>query len=243
MQAVILAGGQGVRLRPFTVSIPKPLLPIDDIPILEVVLRQLKHFGFTDVVLSLNYLADLLISFFQTGEKLGLNITYSVEDRYLGTAGPLSIIDELEDTFLVMNGDVLTNIDYKDFVRFHKDNRNDASIAVYKKEVKIDLGVIDSEDGNFRDYIEKPTYYYDVSMGIYVFNKSVIELIPRNGKMDLPDLIMSLKREGKKIGCYRGDYDWLDIGRFDDYDRATSVFKKRRGEYLPYEENSNTWIK
>lgn len=96
MQAVILAGGKGVRLKPFTISIPKPLLPIDDVPILEVVLRQLKHFGFTDVVLTLNYMADLMQSFFQTGEKLGLNISYSIEDRVLGTAGPLSIIDDLD---------------------------------------------------------------------------------------------------------------------------------------------------
>lgn len=233
MQAVILAGGQGVRLRPYTISIPKPLLPIGDIPILEVVLRQLKHFGFNDVVLSLNYLADLMMAFFQSGEKLGLNISYSIEDRVLGTAGPISIIDELEDTFLVTNGDLLTNINYNDFWRFHKDNGNDVSISIYRKEVKIDLGVIRSEDGILLDYIEKPTYYFDVSMGIYVLDRSVLDFLPRNERKDLPDLIMDLKKAGMKIGCYYGDYDWLDIGRLDDFDKAMIVFKEKRGEYLP----------
>lgn len=243
MQAVILAGGKGVRLRPYTVCLPKPLLPIDDIPILEVVLRQLKYFGVTDVVLSLNYLADLLMAYFGDGKKLGLNISYSIEDKVLGTVGPLSIIDGLQDNFLVMNGDLLTTLNFKDMFRYHVNNGNDASIAVYSKEVKIDLGVISSENGVFLNYIEKPTYYFDVSMGIYVFNKRVLDFIPTNNKMDLPDLIMMLKYFGKKISCYYGDHDWIDIGRFDDFEKATAVFRERRSEYLPDEESAIFGVK
>lgn len=237
MQAVILAGGKGIRLRPYTVCLPKPLLPIEDTPILEIVLRQLKHYGFKEVVLSLNYLADLMKAFFRDGERLGLEINYSIEDTILGTAGPLSIVDKLEDTFLVMNGDLLTSINYEDLVRFHNKNKNDVTISTFRKEVKIDLGVIQSESEIFYNYIEKPTYAFDVSMGIYVFNRSVVNYIPKNQKMDIPDLIMVLKNAGKRIGCYRGDYDWLDIGRFDDYEKATTAFREKRGEYLPYEKD------
>lgn len=235
MQAIILAGGKGVRLRPYTVAIPKPLMPIDDIPILEVVLRQLKHYGFSNITLSLNHLADLMMAFFQKGEKLGVDIKYSIEDKVLGTAGPLSLIDNLEEDFIVMNGDLLTTIDYNDLFNYHKENKNDVTISTFKKEVHIDLGVIQSCDGNFVNYIEKPTYYFEVSMGIYVFNKSVLEYIPSNQKMDIPDLILKLKENNKKIGCYSKDYYWLDIGRFDDYEKAQVEFKERRSVFLPNE--------
>lgn len=243
MQAVILAGGRGERLKPYTLSIPKPLLPIDDVPILEVILRQLKHFGIKDVVLSVNYLSDLIYAFFRNGEKLDMNISYSKEDKPLGTAGPIAMIDELEDTFLVMNGDLLTTINYTDFINFHKENNNILSVATFRKEVNIDLGVINSENGVLKDYVEKPTYNFDVSMGIYIFNKEVLEFIPRNERMDLPELIMILKNSSKKVGCYRQDYDWIDIGRVDDYGKATSYFKEKRGEYLPYEKNTAVGIK
>lgn len=243
MQAVILAGGRGERLKPYTLSIPKPLLPIDDVPILEVILRQLKHFGIKDVVLSVNYLSDLIYAFFRNGEKLDMNISYSKEDKPLGTAGPIAMIDELEDTFLVMNGDLLTTINYTDFINFHKENNNILSVATFRKEVNIDLGVINSENGVLKDYVEKPTYNFDVSMGIYIFNKEVLEFIPRNERMDLPELIMILKNSGKKVGCYRQDYDWIDIGRVDDYGKATSYFKEKRGEYLPYEKNTAVGVK
>ena len=141
MQAIILAGGKGSRLKPFTTSIPKPLVPIGDTPILEVVLRQLKHSGFKDVVLAVNHLAELVMAFFGNGQKIGLNISYSVEDKPLGTVGPLTLMDDLDDNFLVMNGDLLTTINYKDLFNYHLKNKNDITIATHKKEVNIDLGV------------------------------------------------------------------------------------------------------
>jgi NDP-sugar pyrophosphorylase family protein len=232
MQAVILAGGKGVRLRPFTTVIPKPLMPIDDMPILEVIMRQLKHFNINNIVISLNHLADLMMAFFQTGEKLGVDISYAIEEKALGTAGPLSIIDNLDETFLVMNADLLTTVDYANLINFHKENGNDATICTYKKEVQISLGVIQSSGNKFIDYIEKPTYYFDVSMGIYVFNRSVVSYIPKNERMDIPDLIKKLKENNKKIGCYSADYDWLDIGKFDDYEKAVNTFKAKRSEFL-----------
>jgi NDP-sugar pyrophosphorylase family protein len=232
MQAVILAGGKGSRLKPFTVSLPKPLVPVDDVPILEVVLKQLKKAGFTDVVIAVNHLANLIMAFFGNGQSLGLNITYSQEDKPLGTAGPLRMINELDDNFLVMNGDLLTTIDFKDLMAFHRREGCDVSIATYKKEVNIDLGVLKTDGTFFVDYIEKPTYSFDVSMGIYIFKKEILEYIPKGEKMDMPDLVLALRQADKKIRCYSGDYFWLDIGRVADYEAATQLFKERRSEFL-----------
>lgn len=233
MQVVLLAGGKGERLRPLTLCIPKPLIPIDDTPVLELLIRQLKNYGFTDFTLCLNYLSDIIMAYFKGGEKLGVNIKYSIEEEYLGTAGPLSIIEGLEETFIVSNSDLLTNINYKDLIKYHLDNKNDATIATFKKDFKIDLGVIETNNGEFIDYVEKPTYYHYVSMGIYVLNRSVIDLIPKNTKTDFPELIMKMKETGKKVGCFCGDYLWLDIGRNADYEEAIRTYKERKGEFLP----------
>jgi NDP-sugar pyrophosphorylase family protein len=233
MQAIILAGGKGTRLKPFTTSFPKPLVPIGDMPILELVLKQLRQHGFTDVILAVNHLAELIMAFFGDGKKLGLNITYSMEDRELGTAGPLSLIERLDDDFLVMNGDVLTTIDYRNLYEYHVRNHGDATISTYRKEIKIDLGVLKIENGRFQNYIEKPTYHFDVSMGIYMFNKGVIGAIPRDQRLDMPELILKLKSLGRNILCYSGDYYWLDIGRVDDYETAVEIFSSRKKEFLP----------
>ena len=235
MQAIILAGGKGSRLKPFTVSIPKPLMPIGDIPILEIVLRQLKYYGFKDVVIAINHMAELIMAFFKNGEQLGLNITYSIEDKALGTAGPLTLINDLEDNFLVMNGDLLTTINYRDLFKYHLMKKSDATISVYNKDVNIDLGVLRIKNDRLVDYIEKPTYHFDVSMGVYVFNKGIVKNIKQNSNMNMPDLILKLKNQKKKISCYKGDYYWLDIGRIDDYETANTIFEKKRREFLPHE--------
>lgn len=232
MQAIILAGGKGTRLKPLTNVIPKSLVPIGDMPILEVICRQLKKRGFKDVVFAVNHLAKLYVALFENGEELGLNIKYSLENEPLGTAGPVSLIDNLDDNFLVMNGDILSTIDYADFFKYHMKSGNDVTIATYNKEVDIDLGVIEMRDQLFHNYIEKPTYKFDVSMGIYAFKKSVVSQIPRGGKLDLPELMLKLKRLGKTIGCYSRDYYWLDIGRADDYEKALEVFNYKRRDFL-----------
>ena len=233
MQAVILAGGKGTRLRPFTTNIPKPLVPIGDMPILEVVLRQLKQKGFTDIVLAVNHLAELMMAFFGDGRKLGLNIRYSLEDRILGTAGPLSIIEGLHENFLVMNGDILTTLDYSKLMTYHLASASQMTISAYEKSVKIDLGVLECSGTKFGKYIEKPTYNFLVSMGIYAMNRNIVELIPRDQKLDLPDLVTAAKQRGLDVNIYRDDYYWLDIGRAEDYETANEIFEQRKSEFLP----------
>lgn len=233
MQAVILAGGKGTRLRPYTMSIPKPLVPIGEMPILEVVLRQLKHYGFTDVILAVNHLAEIIMAVFGDGSKLGLRLRYSVEDHVLGTAGPLSLLEALEPTFLTMNGDLLTTLDYGKLMRHHVEAGNQITIGSYPKEVKIDLGVLEAEGNQFRKYIEKPTYSFLVSTGIYAMSRDVIPLIPRNVKLDLPDLVTMAHDRGMQVRLYRDDYYWLDIGRAEDYEKANEIFEQRRDEFLP----------
>jgi NDP-mannose synthase len=232
MQAVILAGGKGTRLYPFTANIPKSLVPVGEIPILEIVLKQLKYYGFTDIVITVNHLANVIMDFFKNGDKLGLNITYSSEETPLGTAGPLSLIDSLEENFLVMNGDLLTTINYQNMFDYHKNNNSDATIGVYKKEVKVDLGVLEMDNDKFKKYIEKPKYSFDVSMGIYIFNRNVLRKIAYNKNLDMPQLLTKLHNSNYKILCYKGEYYWLDIGRINDYEEANKIFNKRKKEFL-----------
>jgi len=232
MQAIILAGGKGARLRPFTNVIPKPLVPVGDLPILEIVLRQLIACGVTRVTLAVNHLARLIEAFFGKGRQFGLEIEYSLEDIPLGTAGPLRGVKALDQDFLVLNGDLLTTIDYGDLFRMHLSQHSAATIGAFRKEVKIDLGVIRTEEDRFVDYIEKPTYTFTVSMGVYAMNRRVLDYIPADTKFDMPDLILALHRAGERIVCYSGSYEWLDIGRPEDYKRAIELFETNRQAYL-----------
>jgi len=233
MQVVILAGGKGTRLKPFTTHIPKPLVPIDDLPILEVVLRQLKHHGFTDIILAVNHLAELIMAFFGNGDKLGLNITYCREDHPLGTAGCLSIMEGLHDQFIVMNGDLLTTLNYQNLYNNHSNEQNDITICSYPKKVPIDLGILKIEDHLLVDYIEKPTMSFDISMGIYMMQKEVLQLLQPNQHMDMPTFILKAKHSEKKIGIFQESCLWLDIGRVDDYETAVDLFCQNRSQFLP----------
>ena len=234
MKAVILAGGKGTRLAPYTYILPKPLMPIGDIPIMELLLWQMQRAGVDDVVLTVGHLSELLRAFFQNGEKWGVNISYSYEDTPLGTAGPLSLIDGLDDTFLVSNGDVMTTLDLRKLVEFHKKQGGVATIAVHKRQVKINLGVVQMrEENSISGYIEKPTYDYTVSMGIYVFEPSVLEHIPHNEYLDFPDLVLKLIAAGEKVSAYPFDGYWKDLGYADDYEQATQDFIEMRSQFLP----------
>jgi NDP-sugar pyrophosphorylase family protein len=234
MKAVILAGGKGTRLAPYTTVLPKPLIPIGDLPILEIMLRQLKTYGFTDVVLCVGYLSHLLEAYFGDGSKLGLSITYSREQEPLGTAGPLGLVSGLEQTFFVMNGDLLSTIDFAAMLGFHRTHGQSATVGLADKTVKIDLGVIEtSTERVIADYIEKPSYTYKVSMGIYVFEPSVLRYIKDAGRLDLPDLIKSLLRDGERPMGFESNCRWLDMGRIEDYTAAVETFEKDRAVYLP----------
>ena len=234
MQAVILAGGKGRRLAPYTTVFPKPLMPIGDMPILEIVIRQLKKHGFTKIVLAVGHLAGLIEAYFGDGSKWGVNITYSREDEPLGTAGPLALIDDLDENFLVMNGDLLTNIDYSGLMKYHLENGGLSTISMYTKDVPISLGVLELDDeGNIVDYIEKPILKYKVSMGIYIFNNRILEYIEHDKYLDFPDLIKKLLAAGERVVEYEYNGYWEDLGRPDDYARASKDFENMRAQFLP----------
>jgi NDP-mannose synthase len=180
MEAVILAGGKGTRLRPYTTTIPKPLMPVGEQPILQLVLRQLRTAGVERVTMAVNHMAELIQAFFGSGDRFGLQIRYSLEEEPLGTVGPLRLIQDLPDHFLVMNGDILTNLDYADLYRHHVANGGELTIASYRRDSKIDFGVmeIDAQTGRLAKYHEKPVYHFNVSMGVYVFSRTVLASVP-----------------------------------------------------------------
>jgi len=233
MRAIILAGGKGTRLQPYTTVLPKPLMPVGDVPILEIVIRQLRYYGFDKITLTVGHQAALIETFFGNGRKFGVDISYSKENLPLGTAGPLSLLDDLNETFLMMNGDLLTDLDYGDLLRYHESARAFVTLALYQKRVKVDLGVITTDrDGFVRRYTEKPIMKYQCSSGIYVFQPQVKEYIPKGRKYDLPDLIRLLIRKKKRVMGYHFKGYWLDIGRFDDYQEAVRLFDKRKKNFL-----------
>jgi len=234
MKAVILAGGKGTRLAPYTTVLPKPLMPIGDMPILEIVLRQMVRYGFKDITLAVGYLAELLMAYCGDGSKFGISVNYSREEHPLGTAGPIALVPNLDDTFLVMNGDLLTTLDYAEMYRYHKERKAIATLAAYQREVKIDLGVIDIDDDNWvKDYIEKPTYKYSVSTGVYIFEPQVLDFITPDQRLDLPELVLRLIDQRHPVNVYRFDGYWLDIGRHDDYEKANDQFSANRDAFLP----------
>lgn len=261
MKAVVLAGGKGARLAPYTKILPKPLMPINDMPILEVLLRQMKAYGVDDVTLTVGHLSELLKTFFQDGSQWGLKIHYSYEDIPLGTAGPLARVDGLDETFMVTNGDVLTTLNFSELVEFHKDRHAIATIAAHRRTVHIDLGVLQSDgacrrNGNiesmeaceYRDrchfwesgclvigYDEKPTFDYVVSMGVYVFEPDVLKYIPQNAYLDFPNLVLKLIEAGERVVSFPFDGYWMDLGRPDDYAQAAEDFTRMRFQFLPEE--------
>lgn len=237
MQALILAGGKGTRLKPYTTVIPKPLMPVGDLPILEIVLRQLKHAGCDRVILAVGYMSQLFEAFFHDGSRLGLKIDYSFEETPMGTAGPLSLcLDRLDEDVLVMNGDLLTTLSYRDIFAYHKRVQAAATIGTAKREVKIDFGVVETADGQLTRYIEKPTYHFDVSMGVNILNmKTARPFLTPGQPQDIPDLMTRLREKGHAVHCYQEPCYWLDIGRVADYQTANEIFESRKAEFLPSE--------
>ena len=234
MQAIIMAGGEGRRLYPYTAILPKPLMPIGNIPILELILRQLKYYGFDKVTLAVGYLAELLQAYFGSGERWGMDITYSREKENRGTIGPLSLIEELHDSFLVMNGDILTDLDYKALFDFHQQSDQLVTIASFTKQIQIDLGVLKTEEQNFLiDYIEKPVLDYQVSMGIYVMNRQILDFFPYNTYLDVPTLMTKLLDKDLPPKIFQHKGRWLDIGRKEDYEKAINEFESMIENFLP----------
>lgn len=234
MKAVILAGGKGTRLAPYTTVFPKPLMPIDGMPILEVIVRQLAHFRIKEMVLAVSQQSEPLLSaYFGNGSRYGVDIHYSKEEKPLGTVGPLSSMPSLPDTFLVMNGDILTTLDYQKLIKYHRQHRGTVTIAMSQKKVKLELGVMEFDRAHrLTRYIEKPMLLYSVSMGVYVFEKRVLNWISAKKYLDFPDLIQKLVKKGQKVICYPSDDFWLDIGRHEDYEEAQEKFQEMRKKLL-----------
>jgi NDP-sugar pyrophosphorylase family protein len=232
-EAVILAGGKGTRLRPYTVVLPKPLMPIGDMPILEVIIRQLAKHGFSKITLAVNHQAEIIKAFFHDGEKWGIKIEYSNEDRPLGTMAPLRNIQDLPENFLVMNGDILTNLNYSKFFDEHVLNKNIFTISSYSRKQSVDYGVlVPNENRLLQDFIEKPTYSYEVSMGIYMMSKSALKFIPQTGEYGFDKLMLDLIAAQQPAAVRKFDGYWLDIGRPDDYAQAIDEFDRLRESFI-----------
>jgi NDP-sugar pyrophosphorylase family protein len=230
MKALILAGGRGTRLAPYTTILPKPLIPIGHKPILEIIMRQLIFYGFKDIHLAVGYLAEIIQAYFQNNTFLterNVRLIYSREDRPLGTAGAIYTLKGISQPFLVMNGDVLTNMNFSKLFDFHKKNNAVLTIATHKKEIEVNLGVIKiNREGNIVDYLEKPRHQYLVSMGIYVYSPRVLEYIEPEKYLDFPDIVLRLIKNKEKVLAYLSEDFWLDIGRPEDYTRAVEEFEK-----------------
>jgi NDP-mannose synthase len=234
MRAIVLAGGRGTRLRPFTTSFPKPLMPIGDVPILEILLRQLKAHGVRHVTVLTGHLAYLIEGYFADGRGLGLSIDYLHEDEPLGTAGPLrQLAGTLHDDFFVLNGDLLTDLDFATLMQRHQESGAAATVSTFSRTEKIELGVLQvGPDGLVLGYEEKPTLSYDVSMGVYAMSPSVLDRVP-TGYYDMPTLVLDLLAAGQRVVSHRHTGRWLDIGRGDDYDEANRLYADDPGIFLP----------
>ncbi|MBN1995833.1 MAG: NTP transferase domain-containing protein [Anaerolineae bacterium] len=233
-KAVVLAGGRGTRLTPYTFILPKPLLPVGDLPILEILLRRLKMAGIDNFTFCVGYKHELVRAFFGDGARWDVQIEYSVENEPLGTAGPLSLIAGLDETFLVANGDLLTDISFSDLLAFHKKHQAVATVGAIRQKVKIDLGVIELDDQQqLMKYVEKPSLHYLASIGLYVFEPAVLSYIPRDQFLNLPDLMNSLRRDNQPVRGYIHKGYWLDIGRMADYQQALNDLPDIQQRLLP----------
>jgi len=235
MDAVVLAGGRGTRLAPLTVTVPKPLLPLGDRPIIDVLISQLASAGVRRVHVCLGYLAPLMQAFLADGARWGVEIISSIEDEPLGTAGGLRLLSGLSDDFLVVNGDTLTDLDFAHMAAAHRDADAWATLFTPWIDEKVDYGVvsIDTDSGALTGYEEKPRRGYHVSSGVYVLSRRILALVPAAGPFDMPDLIRAAMGQGRKVSTYRPAAYWKDIGRLDHYEAATRDFESDPGRFLP----------
>ena len=237
MQAILLAGGLGSRLRPYTITIPKPLLPLGNKPIVDIILHQLKQAGVTEVTVCLGYLSALFQSFLGDGERYGLKITYTLEEKPLGTAGALLNVDSLNDTFFVLNGDTLTDLSFVKLLDTHKKLDADATIFSAKIDDYVDYGIVEFHKETFelQQYYEKPTRVYHVSTGVYVLSKRILEYASpdEDGRLDMPNLLHQCRDGGGKVVCHtQDDAYWRDIGRFDHFEDASKDFQATPERFL-----------
>ena len=239
MKAVIMAGGKGSRLRPYTNSIPKPLLPIGRHPVLEIIILRLQRFGYDDITLAVGYMADMVMAYFRDGRQFGVRIRYFREATPLGTAGALSALHEhLDQTFLLMNCDIVTRLDFSTLLDFHRQSKAELTIATKRYEVQVPYGVVEM-DGHHRVQCinEKPGLSYQIVAGIYMVEPSVLNVVPHAQYCDMPTVVSDLLQADRLVASYLFDDYWLDVGHVDDLERAAAeIGAWEEEEFLPSEE-------
>lgn len=232
-RAVILAGGKGTRLKPYTIVLPKPLVPVGEIPILEIVIRQLKKSGFNHITLAVNHMAELIIAYFGDGAKWDIKVDYSIEDKPLSTMGPLKLIKDLPDNFLVMNGDVLTDLNYEQFYDNHVAAKTIYTISSSVRTDKSEYGILDvNENKELTAFREKPEYTFEVSMGVYMLNKRVLDYVPDDTFFGFDNLMYKLLDEKEKVLVKAHEGVWLDMGRPSDFQRAIDIFEANPYKFI-----------
>jgi NDP-sugar pyrophosphorylase family protein len=230
--AVILAGGRGTRLRPYTMTLPKPLVPLVDTPIVEIVIRKLANANYDSATLAINHMGELIQAYFGNGERWRLKLRYSLESEPLGTIAPLRLIDDLPDNFLVINADVLSDLDLCRFLADHIASGAIFTIGATTRNQILDYGVLGVDGERLVSFREKPKLSQLVSMGIYAVNRRVLDYIPPAGPFGFDQLMLKLIERGEPVSVKKHDGYWLDIGRPDDYERATIEFEKDRKRFL-----------
>jgi NDP-mannose synthase len=231
VRAVVLAGGLGTRLRPYTTVIPKPLVPIGNRPVLEHLIRSLGRSGVDRIDLCVSHLGELILVYLANADlPLDLQLAFHWEHEPLGTAGALGAIDDLGGTFIAVNGDVLTNLDYREVVEFHHEREATLTVAMRSQRVNLDLGVIECDDGLVHGFIEKPTITCQVSMGVYVYDERALQFLPE-GQCQFPDLVLRLLEAGERVAAFQSDADWFDIGTMGEYERASADVERFPEKY------------
>jgi len=229
MKVVIQAGGMGTRLRPYTLVLPKPLMPVSGTPVIEMLLKWLRRNGADEAYITTGYLGHLISALCGDGSQWDMAIKYSKEPEPLGTVGALTLLEkDLTDTFLVLNGDLITDLDISSFKQFHKSHGGPLTVGVTNKNVNVDLGVLDVEGTEVTGFHEKPTLNYTVSMGIYFMEPEILDFIPKGVPFGMDNLIHSMLEKGEKVNVFKHDGMWMDIGRPEDFEKAQDVFEENR---------------
>jgi dTDP-glucose pyrophosphorylase/CBS domain-containing protein len=228
LQAVIMAGGFGTRLRPLTVDLPKPMLPVGDRPIMELILRQLQASGIHRINVTTHYMAEKIVDYFGNGDRFGVQLNYVSEDKPLGTAGALGLLESPKERMLVMNGDILTGVDFRTLLAYHQEHSATLTVGVRKYEIKVPYGVIESEGAFVRKVVEKPSLTFFVNAGIYLLEPAAHRYIPTGQRFDMTDLISRLIQEKHRVACFPILEYWLDIGQHTDYEKAIQDIKTGR---------------
>lgn len=235
MHCVIMTGGKGERMRPYTYILPKGLLPIDGTPLLEILIKQCLYYGFTRITMACGYLASMIQNYFGDGSKWGIEIDYLVEEVPLGTAGALRNLSLQNESILVMNCDVLTNLNLREFFAQHLRHKSLLTVASHEIKTPIELGVLEVEEERVLHFLEKPTNRALISMGIYVVHQEALKYLPVQQRFDIPDLIFLLLANGEMVTHYQTDSFWMDIGKPNDYEKANQIYDQIKTQILPGE--------